>query len=204
MKYLNNIFRLHFKQDLFVLTFIIAIPFLFFLYNIAPKNTQIWKTSWFMIDSKIFEDPNSMFWHYSVKILTISILSIWFVTCKYWWRFAIFVPIVVEFYKFIGLFEVYFLPIKFHHNLNSLSFSVAYIILLLFISKRLGYYSKTKSLSSELNIEISELMTKVSKINKKEYRAIKEKLIDLRSKKESMDKKEYLTKLIALQDSLVD
>ncbi len=203
MKKYNNFYRIHFKRDLFVLLLVLVTPFLFFFYDITPSDVKIWKTRWFIIDALDFEKVDKLFWHYSVKLLTIFIVSIWLVTCKHRWRYAILIPILVEGYKFGGLVNQTFSLFEDYNFLHSLPFSLSYILVLFFISKKLGYYSKTKSLSSELNIEISELMAKVSKINKKDYKIIKKQLIDLRNKKESMDKKEYLAELIALQDSIV-
>ena len=142
------------------------------------------------------EDVQAIFWNMSLNLLTAFIICLWFITCKHWWRYLLIIPLIIEIYKFTQIFVVY-------NSSQSLPYSFVLILLLLIISKKAGFYSKSKNLSSELNMEISELMVKLSKVNKHKYVSIKEKLISLRSKKQTLGKKEYLAELIALQDSMV-
>ncbi|MCB0744336.1 MAG: hypothetical protein KDC67_10560 [Ignavibacteriae bacterium] len=189
------------KKDMFILFFIIALPFAFFIYNIAPEEIHVWKTSWFEIDSGYHKGVDYFLWILSVKFLTLSILSIWFVTCIHKWRMVILAPIFVEIYKICVNISIT------HHGLNydfyfpkSLLISIPFSILLIFVSKKIGYYSRFNTQS--LNEEISDSMIKISKFDSSIYKNIKKELNKLNKEKEAMDKKDYLIKLIALRDKM--
>jgi hypothetical protein len=203
MKQFRNRYRKNFMRDLITISLIILSPFLFFLYNIAPKDERVWKTKWLVLDALEFEDINYMLWCYSELFLTTTILCLWFITCKSWYRYAILVPILIEIYKVDGLISQAPLFFGLDIILQGIPFYVVFILILFLFSKKVGYYNSSKNISSELNKEVTELLTNLPKINREEYKILQKKLMDLRTKKESMDKKVYLGQLIALQDSIM-
>ncbi|OUS02938.1 hypothetical protein A9Q86_02505 [Flavobacteriales bacterium 33_180_T64] len=191
------------QKDLFPLICIIILPFGFYLYNFIPIDISVWKTKWFEIDSGFYVDANFYCWFLSIKILTICILSVWYLTCKYWWRFVLLVSIIVEVNKLINIirsadlgFDIQFISIV------GIITSVVYVMILSFISIYIGYYEKRKNYDILINEEINSEMIKLSFFSKENYKLVKKDLISLAKKKESMSKKEYLIKLLALRDRL--
>lgn len=186
----------------FILVFIIFVtPFIFFLYTLSPYNVTEWKTSVFHINlSQTGDDVNATLWYFSYKFLTTLIFSLWFTTCKHWWRYMLLVPLLVEIHKIIGMY----------YELNGISadykvyysfiLSIPIIILLFTISKKLNYYSCSKSVNKQIDDEINELMRHVSNYKKEDYKAYKKKLTLLRKEKTKLDKKEYLIQLIKLRE----
>ncbi|WP_040248857.1 hypothetical protein [Psychroserpens mesophilus] len=189
------------KTDIWVLISIMILPFIFFIYNVAPIEISIWKTNWFEIDSGFYKSVEYYFWILSVKFLTLSILSIWFLTCLHRWRLIILIPIYVEIYKICVNF--YVVDYGFKHEFdfpNSFLISIPFSIFLLLLSRRLGYNKRFHRL--KINDEISNEMLKTSMIHPKVYSKIKKELSDLNKEKEGISKKDYLIKLIALRDQI--
>ena len=193
-----------YKVDLLVVGLIISAPLLFYLYRLLPNNTNVWVTKWFTFTSDYFDDIEYFAWILFVKILTISILSLWYISCTNSWRNILFVPIVFEFYKlFTSIYaEIFNILSILEPFLSALFFSVPFILFLIIIAQKTDYYKSSREISKKLNTEINENIEKLSKFNIKNYMSIKKEMSVLVKQKNKIPKKEYLAKLIALRDRL--
>ncbi|WP_055444754.1 hypothetical protein [Lacinutrix himadriensis] len=193
--------RVSFFKDLFILLLIIITPFLFFLYTIAPEDVTEWKTRFFHINlSKTGYDVNATLWYFSYKLLFFIVFILWFITCKHWWRYVLLVPLLVEVYKISGMcYELNGISADYKFYYSFISW-VPLIIILFILSKKLNYYSLSKSINKQIDEEIYVLMNQVSNYKTVDYKEFKVKLISLRKQKENLDKKEYLVQLIKLRD----
>ncbi len=188
------------KKDLLIVVLLIILPFAFFVHKMFPE-TQVWRNSWFTLDSGVYENVKLFIWTLMLKILTLSLLSLWFLTCKYIWRYVLFVPIIAEIYKILVWLKVFEFDIKYiPESYESLIFSIPYLIILLLLSNILGYYKNPKS--NMLNDEINNQIIKLSKFDVKKFKLVRKELVRLINKKKNMSKKEYLLKLIALRDQI--
>ena len=192
------------KKDFVIVLLIILLPFAFYLYNIAPFDTKVWKTKYFEIDSGFYNNVNFYLWYLSVKLLTISLLSIWYVTCKHWWKYILIIPLITEVYKILVVYStsIYgfnYLPSFFE---SSLIF-VPLIFLLEFFTKILGFKRGLNRYPVRVNEEINNRLIELSHFNSKNYLSVKKRLLELEKQKYHLDKKVYLTKLIQLRDCLV-
>lgn len=190
------------KYDIIIMSLIVLLPFIFYTYNLAPKTAK-WQTDWFEIDSGIHEDVNFYLWIISVKLLTIMILSIWFLTCDYWWRYVLFIPISLEIYKILINIKV----TNFGYNnqpqfIESLIYAIPFIILLLLVDKLTGYYYKNNAINFLINQEINNQLIRLSKFDARNYKEVKRELSLLNKEKNNLGNKGYLIKLIALRDRL--
>ncbi len=192
-----------FLKDIIIATIIVALPFLFYLYRLAPE-TKVWETLIFRIDSNYYEGIDVFFWTLANKLLTLLILLIWFVTCKHWWRFAIIVPIIIECYKFLSILNDDLRYVDEFEFVYSLPLTIPLILFLVFLSKKLNYYSLSKSLNNELNDEINSLMNEFSNFKTEDYKIIRKELNGLRDNKSVLDKEEYLKQLIVLRKKLIE
>ncbi|MCK8481901.1 hypothetical protein [Psychroserpens algicola] len=195
--------RLLFKKDFIIALLVMSMPFTFYLYNLAPLELKIWKTSWFEINSGYYQDVNYFFWYLSVKFLTLNLLSIWYITCKYWWKYTLLISIIIEIRKILVIINAR------EHGFNSLppyyeslGYSIAYILILTYISYSLGYMIKSKIYKLEVNKEINNKIIKVSDFKTSEYKKFNKLMKGLINEKSKMTKKEYLTKLISLRDQM--
>jgi len=186
----------------FVIVFIIFVaPFIFFLYTISPQDATEWKTRFFHINlSKTGNDVNATLWYFSYKLLFIVFFILWFITCKHWWRYVLLVPLFIEIRKIsIAYYELNY-GIGEYNYYHSFILNVPLMILLFILSKKLNYYSLSKSINKQIDDEINVLMKHVSNYKTEDYKAYKTKLMLLRKQKINLDKKEYLIKLIKLRE----
>ena len=205
MKLLSVFDRAVFIKDVVIASVIVMLPFLFYLYELVP-DSEIWENKYFTIEFDYFENANYFAWILSTKLLTAGVLYIWFLTCKHWWRFAILVPIVIENFKLFGLIEEEFFSYqtKLVTFLKTLPISLIIIVLLIFISRKLNYFDLIKSLKNEINSEINVFVNSVSKFKTSDFKKIKNKLIEIRSVKHLMSKKEYLNEITRIRESLIN
>lgn len=201
---INRIYSLIFKSrvDFIVMICIILLPFLFFLHNIVPKD-KIWKTWLFEFDSGFYYDSKYFFWYMSVKILTLLILSLWFVTCSYNWRFVLIFPIMGEVSKTIFLIKS--IDTKLDYDffyIETFFYSFPVIALLFYLTNELKYYTLVKTFNYQLNNEISKETENLSSFKTFDYNLIRKELKKLKKEKKSINKKEYLIKLIELRDKI--
>jgi hypothetical protein len=204
MEFLRKISKnRNFLRDIIILLLIVTLPFLFFTYNIIPYNSKVWDSDLLSLNSTALRDLDYLIWIIYIKVLTLLILSIWFVTCLKVWRYVLFFPIIVEIYKIFILLVV----LKYgygHENqyLESLLVSTPYSLMLIFFSKKSGFLSKKRKSNIIINHEINKELNKLSKFDVSQYKLVEKKLIKLHSLKGNMDKRVYLTKLITLRDQL--
>ncbi|WP_204345161.1 hypothetical protein [Psychroserpens algicola] len=189
------------KKDLIIVLIIIISPFAFYFHVLAP-TTKVWDTKFFTIDAGYFENVKNYLWIYAYKTLTILMISIWFVTCKNWWRLVLLIPLSIEFSKFISFLNDRYNFLDNYGFAHSLPIFLMFSFLLLFIAKKLNYYSVNSNTRSELNDEIYKLMNDLSLFNRKESYKIKKKYDLIKKQKDKIEKKEYLCSLIELRNSI--
>ncbi|EDP69705.1 hypothetical protein FBALC1_09247 [Flavobacteriales bacterium ALC-1] len=191
-----------FKSEVILCTIIIALPFLFFIYNFAPKDSLIWDLYLFQINAGVFEYVNYFTWIISYKLLIISVNSLWFITSRYSWRYILFIPIGIEIYRLVNLISYSFENNTDYQILLPIFLSITYFYIIIFFSKKFNFYRSHKDVIHVLNSDIMTISQSLSKFNTKDYKAIKKEMGYLIKEKETMSKKEYLAKLIALRDQL--
>lgn len=189
-----------FYKDLIITFIIIALPFLFYLYKLVP-DIPVWETEYFTLSLKYQESIEIFFWLFAKKVLTLSVLMIWFFTCKHWWRYVILFPLIIELYKFIGFIDTEFEFMDFTF-INTLVYSIPICLILIFISNKWGYYNKSKSFNQQLTQEIDQLFSELINFKKESYTMAKIEYKHLLNEKETLSKQDYLQKLIVIRDGL--
>lgn len=77
-------------------------PFLFYLYESFPADSQIWETSYFKFTTK-YTSVYHYAWFITGKLIPLIILSLWFFTCKHWWHWIILVPMSMYIFQLISI-----------------------------------------------------------------------------------------------------
>lgn len=203
MVFFKNLFiKRNLKKDMLMVIILVVLPFVFFAYRLLPE-TQVWSNRFFAFDSGYFANVKLFAWMLFLKIMTVIVLSLWFLTCKHKWRYILFVPIIAEIYKVYLWFKVIDLDYDYIPEFyESCLYSIPYLAFLLFISKALGYYKNSSFYNNRLNKEINEEIIKLSYFDTKNYRFVRKELIQLINEKENIPKREYLSRLIALRDQI--
>ncbi|MBQ0786211.1 MAG: hypothetical protein KBT69_01830 [Oceanihabitans sp.] len=186
-------------KDVVIALLILALPFLFYLYKLAP-DTPVWETSWFTLNSGVWESIYLYLWLTFTRLLLVVILSIWFITCKHWWRYVILVPLIIELFKFISVFNNNVSVIDEIEYIYSLPFTIPIILFIIFISKKINYYSKYLDLNNEMNAEIESLLNELEINNDKAM--VIEDFKKLKENKSSLSTEDYKNKLMYLRKHL--
>ena len=195
----TNIKRIRLDIILMIVTSIT--PFAFYIYLFAPEQVQVWETAFFRIDAGFIEDVGYYLWAISVKSLTIILLSVWFITCSQRWFFILIPLITYEISKILAYYNFAQYGKDEIDLLKSIIIAVPFIYLLHLISLRYGYRTK-HTVTSELNGDINELILKLNKFNLNDYKEVKKSIVELRENKTQMNKRDYLERLVVLQDQL--
>lgn len=200
-EYLDFIIRKEFLKDIIIIIFILITPFLFYFYLFFPE-TSTFETKFFTVSTTYYEDVQAFVWTFSIKFSFILMFSIWYVTCKHWWRVCLLIPIIFYVNQLIVVIndELHYVD---QYELGvSLIISIPVITVLIILSKKLKYYSESKSLAEELDMEISQLFEHAVKIEKTNIQKIKLDIKNLRDKKSTMTREEYLKGLISIRDMI--
>lgn len=194
--------RIKNKKDFLIIIFIVMLPFLFYFYKLVPENIWIWPLGLLRNDNGYFEFDYYI-WLLFVKIFTLVIISIWFITCKQKWKNVLLFTVFIEIQKIVA--NINFARTGEYLNeyiwITLLIFIPYYFILIQF-SKNMNYNITNNSMNNKINEEINEQLDKLSVFNANDYKVINKELIQLEKSKESMDQKKYLIKLLALRDRL--
>lgn len=90
--------------DSFIVLFIIISPFIFKLHEyVSTEEGAVLNILGYEIDDNGFQDLGVYVWVLLGKLVPLSLLLIWFFTCKHWWYHIILIPVLM--YSF-QLFEV--------------------------------------------------------------------------------------------------
>ncbi|EDM44570.1 hypothetical protein SCB49_13400 [unidentified eubacterium SCB49] len=84
-----------------IVLFIASTPIFFYTYKSFP-NDQVWETFIFSLHTSFPSWIN--FAYFTIgKLIPLSLLFIWFFTCKHWWHWIILVPISMYSFQLWGI-----------------------------------------------------------------------------------------------------
>jgi hypothetical protein len=141
----------------FLSLLIIATPFLFYIYKYAPDATE-WDTIFGTIRASGFSNVQTYMHAVFTKFTFILLTTIWFLTSKNWWKYAILVPLVMFLFQFIGVLNYELQYIDEVDFWYSLPIILPILIFLIYISYRI---SKNESYSSDLMTEVDDEIKKL-------------------------------------------
>ena len=137
--------------------FLVVSPFLFYLYRIAPRDSQEWNVGLFTINSGGFQNVSFFFHALFTKLILCSITTLWFFTCQNWWRYAILVPITMFLFQLTGVLNQNIEYIDEYDFWYSLPVVLPIIVFLVFSSMKIKKYTLTLDLKDEIDNEIAKM-----------------------------------------------
>ncbi|OUR91993.1 hypothetical protein A9Q87_09330 [Flavobacteriales bacterium 34_180_T64] len=188
-------------KDILIGISIIILPIFLFIHKWIPEADSLIIFN-FTFDRGEFTKVNVLVWILCFKFFTIAILSLWYISCKHWWKQAILVPLIIELFKFFGVFYTQHDFIDEIDFLYSLPLTLPIIIAVIIISKRLNYYSITQDLKDDMDEEINTIF---SELAFEGHEKIKQVIIDFEHAKlnsKNLNNKEYLKELKSLKNRL--
>jgi len=155
-----------------IIAFSIAFsPYLFYLYEIFPDG-PVWENSFFIYESKYYENVTTAMWTYFGKLTPLFLLLIWFFTCKHWWYHVILIPIAMYAFQLVVTFydDVYLEGSKLM-DIDGLIYLAPFFLIILVIV----YLVRIQIFDRVYGIDLSELNeTNVPIFNNKSTREEKE------------------------------
>ncbi len=86
-----------------IIVLIIAVtPFIYYSYESFPIDSQIWETPFFTLTTK-YPSLYNYAWFLTGKLMPVTLLLIWFFTCKHWWHWIILVPLAMYMFQLWGV-----------------------------------------------------------------------------------------------------
>ncbi len=188
--------------DYLFIGLIIISPFAFYLHLFAPDDSKIWLTPLFSLDAGCFQYVEYYLWVYSYKFLTLGLLIIWFLTCKHKWKLILLIPFGSEVYRLVSFINERYLLVDNFSIVQGIPFILFSIFTILFIDKKVNYLGKERMNGFDINFEIYELLEDLATFNGVNSNSISDKFKSLKKQKKDLKRREYLIKLIELNDEL--
>lgn len=131
-----------------IASFIIACPFLFYLYQGFPESPT-WESSFGTYTSYSWGNVNTLAWVFLGKFIPFLLLLIWFFTCKHWWYHVILVPLCMY------AFQIF---TTLNEDANNVDTTELYILApVIFFMAIFSYTIRTKVFDKIHGIDLSEL-----------------------------------------------
>lgn len=137
--------------------FLVTIPFYFYAYKLIPVSMT--ETSFFGIVIKAGKHQSLNYYAYYMftKLTFLLAFILWFYTCKYWWRWALVVPICMLVFQIMGLVNTQIDYIDEFDFWYSVPIILPVSIFLGWTSMRINKYRKRIDLKDEIENELIQL-----------------------------------------------
>jgi hypothetical protein len=133
-----------------IIAFMLFVPYAFYIYNYFPDE-KIFETRFFTFESKGYESVNTFMWLLFSKFVPLTLLLIWFTTCKHWWYYSIAIPISIYVFQLISVLNDDLLFMDQYEFIYSLPITLIILTILYFIRSKIGVYLKAKNIKKEMD-----------------------------------------------------
>lgn len=147
------------RKSRFIFGGVIAIllvitPFLFYIYKYAPADSDTWETALFTIKSGGFRTVQGFMHQLISKAIFVLITTLWFITSRDWWKWAILVPLIMFLFQLSGVVNYQIDYIDKFDFWYALPVITPIIIILIWISHELNKVVGDLDLKDEIENEI--------------------------------------------------
>ncbi len=191
------------KLNLLVIVLLVFTTLLWFIHYLIPEYQQVLDLGIVQINNNGFESVRIFLWFLLQKLIILIPMTLWFLTCQQWWKYAILSPIILYSYQFWeATQDVSFLDEA--GNISAFPAIFCVVLFLLVISKAIKYRVQILIMYEQLTEEIDNLFKNADlKANNVLYKNVKQiKMLKTEIARET-NTKEQLMKLITLRDELL-
>ncbi|GAB1307346.1 hypothetical protein KH5_00290 [Urechidicola sp. KH5] len=138
-----------------IIAFMLFIPYAFYLYRSFP-DTDSYETIFGTFESNYYESVRYFIHSFFSKLIPLTLLLVWFTTCKHWWYHSIAIPISVYIFQLISVIND---DMEFNDEVEfiySLPFTIVILTILYFIRSRISLYLKAVDLKEQVDIKVDE------------------------------------------------
>lgn len=196
----NNRLGTRFKIVMYCV--LLIIPILFNIHHAIPNDLTELDIGIISISNNGFPTVDILIWLFFVKATFLLTLCVWFITCQYWWKFAILSPIILTAYQIWEMFQ----DVRYIDawgNLRAFPFVLFVVLALVFLSHYVKYEFKVSDLHDSLSRELDAMISSkanLPKINRIERRL---KALKLTSQKDQALADKHLRVLYQMKEELM-
>jgi hypothetical protein len=161
---LNSMKPIYSKIEFTIAFILICITALWFFPFKIPEGVTEVHFMGISMGSNGFIDFSMFFWYASRKFIVVVFLAIWYVSCPYWWKFAIIAPLGIFLFQFYESFQDV-IHLDSSGNLKILPIVILTILIIISISKLVKLETSLLSHYSSLVEEIDELLIQYVRSN---------------------------------------
>lgn len=188
------------KFGFVVLISLVCSVFFYYSYRFFSDGELIYGFGSRAKNSYGFNDLRTLLWFVRNKICLITPCILWFITCKHWWKYTIFSPIVLSVFQLWEVFQIESTVADETDILRPLPIILIVVVILLLVSRLINYQTKLLDLNDKITSEIETLID--THQDSKNLQDKKNRLIALKQSKKSGDSDENLETLLALQEDI--
>ncbi len=134
--------------------YLVAVPFLFYAYRLIPTTLEETTILGVSIEAGAHGNLNYYAYYFFTKVVFAIGFCIWFLTCRYWWRWGILVPIAMLLFQIMGVVNTSISYIDEFDFWYSLPVVLPILAILVAISHKLRFYAQGLDLRDEIENEI--------------------------------------------------
>ena len=201
-KELKSDIRINKKFVYLIITALLSIPVLFNLHRFVPDNVKHLDLKIISISSYGFPSVDILVWLLFLKLTFLISLSIWFITCQYWWKYAILSPIILVSYQIWEMFQ----DVRYIDawgNLRAFPFILFNIVTLLVLSNYIKYEFKVSDLQEAISRELDEMIGNRASTQQIDLLKDQLRLLKASSGKKGRTAEKDLEALIKMQEQLI-
>lgn len=133
---------------------LVTTPFLFYLYKYAPADSDTWETSLITIKSGGFTSVQGFMHQLISKGIFVLMTTLWFITSRDWWKWAILVPLIMFLFQLSGVVNYQIDYIDKFDFWYALPVITPVIIILIWVSHELNKVVGDLDLKDEIEDEL--------------------------------------------------
>lgn len=132
-----------------IIAFMLFVPYAFYIYKSFPDE-KIYETIFFTLESDTYGSVRTFMWLALSKLIPLSLLLLWFTTCKHWWYYSIAIPISVYIFQLISIInEDTSEAIDDLEFIYSLPFTLTILVILFFVRSKISLFLKATDLKKQ-------------------------------------------------------
>lgn len=191
------------RLSLLVIFVLVCTTLLWFGHYLIPEYEQVLDLGIIKVHNNGFNSVRTFLWFLLQKLIVLIPLTLWFLTCQQWWKYAILSPIILYSYQFWEATQD-INTLDAAGNINAFPAIFCVVLLLIVVSKAIKYRVQILIMYDQLTEEIDNLFkTADFKANNILYKNVRQiKMLKAEIAQES-SAREQLMKLITLRDELL-
>lgn len=149
----------HLVTGSLIIAFMLFIPYAFYLYKSFPDVKTYDFFGW-TFTSNYWESVRYFMYNVFAKLIPLSLLLIWFTTCKHWWYHSIAIPISVYVFQLISVINDDVANNDEFEFIYSLPITLIIMAIVYFIRSKISIYIKAKDIKKEMDEQMSKPIIK--------------------------------------------